>query len=138
MPWPGNAASPWISTGTTAAGSCTSSRALRVVWSARARAGRQLDRLVEHRHHGVEPLDRELLLPEECLVEVVLERLHLGQPLEQAAALVRLAQDGGRDAAHELVVQADGGGLERGVADGLGAERVEARGEVPVHAVRLH
>ena len=30
-----------------------------------ARRGRQLDRLVEHRHHRVEPLDRELLLPDE-------------------------------------------------------------------------
>ena len=37
MPWPGKAASPWISTGSTALGSWASSRALRVVWSARAR-----------------------------------------------------------------------------------------------------
>src|ERR671914_335975 len=113
MPWPGNAASPWISTGTTAAGSCTSSRALRVVWSARARAGRQLDRLVEHRHHGVEPLDRELLLPEEGLVEVVLERLDLGEPLQQAAArlgLERLAVLAGLDRLaqpHALLVVRD-------------------------------
>ena len=186
MPWPGKAASPWISTGTTAAGSCASSRALRVglvgaraaldhrvhelevarvgrerdrdaaprPWSRRcrwrrsgtsrrrcrprarrsrprasarprtrrgsrrrggrpcgqhvqpaavrhaehhlARAGRggQLDRLVEHRHDRVEALDRELLLAEEGLVQVVLERLDLGQPLEQRRARRRRAAGG--------------------------------------------
>ncbi len=52
-----------------------------------ARRGRQLDRLVEHRYEGVEPLDRELLLAEERLVEIGLERLHLGQPPQQLAPL---------------------------------------------------
>ena len=37
MPWPGKAASPWISTGTTRLVSWVISRPLRLVWSARAR-----------------------------------------------------------------------------------------------------
>ena len=41
----------------------------------RARRGRQLDRLVEHRHHHVEPLERELLLAEERAAQVLLEAL---------------------------------------------------------------
>ena len=53
---------------------------------ARARGRGELDRLVEHRHERVEALDRELLLAQEGLVQVALERLDLGQPLEQAAA----------------------------------------------------
>jgi hypothetical protein len=47
-----------------------------------------LDQLVDHRHEHVEPLDRELLLAEEGLVQVALERLDLRQPLEQRALLV--------------------------------------------------
>ena len=156
---------------------------------ARALGGGDLDHLVEHRHERVEALDRELLLAEEGLVQVVLERLHLRQPLQQpapgllgkrlavAAALDRLpqpdallvvrdvldligdrarvglaqagqrlgervarhrdAQHRGRDAAHQLLGQVDRGGIERGIADGGRAERVELRGEVAVHAVRL-
>ena len=50
----------------------------------RAGGGGELDRLVEHRHEHVEPLDRELLLAEERAAQVVLEALDLGQPLEQA------------------------------------------------------
>ena len=52
------------------------------------RLGGQLDRLVEHRHQRVEALDRELLLAQERLVQVALERLDLGQALEQAALLL--------------------------------------------------
>ena len=55
----------------------------------RARLGPELDRLVEHRDEHVQPLDRELLMPEECSPQVVLEDLDLGQPLEEPAALVR-------------------------------------------------
>ena len=54
----------------------------------RAFLGTELDRLVEHRDHHVEPLDRELLLAEERAAEVALEALDLGQALEQAALLV--------------------------------------------------
>ena len=50
--------------------------------------GGELDRLVEHRHHHVEALDRELLLAEERAAQVVLEALDLGEPLEQAPLLV--------------------------------------------------
>src|SRR3954453_15497690 len=45
--------------------------------------------LVEHRHEHVHALDGELLLPEERLVQVALERLHLGQALEERALLLR-------------------------------------------------
>ena len=48
----------------------------------------QHDHLVEHQHHHVEALDRELLLAEERAVEVVLERLDAQQPVEDVAALV--------------------------------------------------
>ena len=41
----------------------------------RAVLGGELDRLVEHRHHYVEALDRELLLPEERAAKVLLEPL---------------------------------------------------------------
>ena len=151
----------------------------------------QLDRLVEHRHHHVEPLGGELLLAEEGLAEVVLERLGARQPLEQRALLVgaqRLAVLARLDHAAqpdallvvgdvlELVgdraavgldemrqrlgqrlarhVEAERGrgdpglqlggqrrlgpvGLERWVADRLGAERIEPGGEVAVHPVGL-
>ena len=55
----------------------------------RAGLGGELDRLVEHRHHHVEPLDRELLLAEERAAQVLLEALDLGQPREQPLLLVR-------------------------------------------------
>ena len=48
------------------------------------------DRLVEHRDHHVEPLDRELLLAEERPAQVALEALDLGQALEQPALVVRV------------------------------------------------
>ena len=54
----------------------------------RAMLGSDLDRLVEHRHHDVETFDRELLLPQECALEVVLEAFDLGQPLEQETSFV--------------------------------------------------
>ena len=54
----------------------------------RARAGAQLDRLVEHRDHHVEALDGELLLPEERAAKVVLHPLDLAEPAEQAHALL--------------------------------------------------
>ena len=153
--------------------------------------GGERDRLVEHRHHRVEALDRERLLAEEHAAQVALHPLHLAEPLEQALLLIwrqrlavlprldRLAQPDaelvlgdvldlvgdrpavglaqarervgerlGRDIEAEQV-RRDLGlelgrqlgdqalGIERGVADGLGAERVEMRGEVAVHAVRL-
>ncbi len=50
----------------------------------RAVLGRQLDRLVEHRDHHVETLERELLLPEEALAEEALHPLHLAEPAEAA------------------------------------------------------
>ena len=49
----------------------------------------ELDRLVEHRDHHVETLDRELLLAEERAAQVALEALDLGQALEQPALVVR-------------------------------------------------
>jgi hypothetical protein len=55
---------------------------------ARPGRGRQLDRLVQHRDERVEALDRELLLAEERLVQVVLERLDLGEAPQQLALLV--------------------------------------------------
>ena len=71
----------------------------------RARRGGELDRLVEHRHHHVEALERELLLPEERAAQVLLEALDLREPargarmrssarerLAVAARLDRLAQ----------------------------------------------
>ena len=50
--------------------------------------GRQLDRLVEHRHHHVEPFDRELLLAEEGAAQVALEAFDVGQPPEERLLLV--------------------------------------------------
>ena len=55
----------------------------------RARVGAELDRLVEHRHHHVEPLDRELLLTEECPAQIALHALHLAEASEQAHLLIR-------------------------------------------------
>ena len=156
-----------------------------------ARLGADLDRLVEHRNHHVEAFDRELLLPEELALEVVLEALDLAQPLEQEPSLLgreRLAVPAGLDRVPEpdalLVVRdvldlvrdrsavdlaelrqdvgerlaldadaQDGGrnlllelgrelgdeqlGLQRRVADGLGAEWVEVGGQVAMRAVGL-
>ena len=47
------------------------------------------------------------------------------------------AQDRGRDLGHDLGRQLQRLGVERGVALGLGAERVQPRGQVAVRAVRL-
>ena len=149
------------------------------------------DRLVEHRNHHVEPLDRELLLPEKRALEVVLEALDLCQPLEEVATLFaaqrlpiaagldrmaepdallvvrdvldligdrpavdlpelrqdfgeRLALDPdaqhrGRNAGLELRRQRrlEQLRLERRVADGIRAEWIEVRGQMPVRADRL-
>ena len=54
----------------------------------RACLRRQLDRLVEHRDHHVEPLDRELLLAEEPLAQEALHPLHLAQPAEERLLLL--------------------------------------------------
>ena len=54
----------------------------------RAGVGAELDRLVEHRHHHVEALDRELLLAEERAAQVALHALDLGEPAEQAHLLL--------------------------------------------------
>ena len=48
----------------------------------------EVDRLVEHRDHRVEPLDRELLLAEEDAAEVVLEPFDLGQARQQSLLLL--------------------------------------------------
>ena len=55
----------------------------------RAVLGGELDRLVEHRHHHVQALDRELLLAEEGAAQVLLERLDTGKRGEQLLELVR-------------------------------------------------
>jgi hypothetical protein len=54
----------------------------------RAIFGGQLDCFVEHGDEHVEPFDRELLLTQERTLEVALEHLDLGEPLEQAALLL--------------------------------------------------
>ena len=54
----------------------------------RARFGGELDRLVEHRDHHVEPLERELLLAEEPLAQEALHALHLAQAAEEQLLLV--------------------------------------------------
>ena len=51
-----------------------------------AALGGELDRLVEHRHQRVEPLERELLLAEERAPQVLLEALDLRQPAEEGDA----------------------------------------------------
>ena len=48
----------------------------------------RLDRLVDHDDEHVEPLERELLLPEERPAEVLLEALDLREPREQRSALL--------------------------------------------------
>ena len=54
----------------------------------RAGLARRLERPVEHRHEHVEPLDRELLLRQECAPQVSLETFDLREPEQQLAALV--------------------------------------------------
>ena len=157
----------------------------------RSGAGGDLDRLVEHRHHRVQALDRELLLAEERAAEVLLEPLDAGERLQQADALFRLqrlpvaarldrlpepdplgvirqvldlvghragvdlaqrrerflqrlagdvhAQQLRRDPRLQLRRQRRDQArlVERGIAERLGAERVEARRQVAVHPVRL-
>ena len=53
----------------------------------RACIGGELDRLVEHRHHRVEPFERELLLAEERSTQVLLEPLCPCERLEQVEPL---------------------------------------------------
>ena len=48
------------------------------------------------------------------------------------------AQDRGRDLLHHVQGEAEALRLEGGIPDGLGAEGVEMRGEMPVRAERLH
>ena len=55
----------------------------------RAVGGGDLDRLVEHRDEHVEPFERELLLAEERLAQVLLQALHLRQATEQRNLPVR-------------------------------------------------
>ena len=54
----------------------------------RAARGGEPDRLVEHRHERLEPLERELLLPEERPPQVLLEALGLGEPVQERLALL--------------------------------------------------
>ena len=54
----------------------------------RAGVRRELDRLVEHRHHRVESLERKLLLAEERAAEVLLESLGATDRSEQADPLL--------------------------------------------------
>ena len=154
-------------------------------------AGGDPDRLVQHRHHRVEALERELLLAQEAAAQVELEALDLREPLQQRSTLLgrqrlpvpagldrlpqpdalgvvgemldlvgdraavdvlqrgerleqRVAGDvdakhGGRDASLELRRQwrDEARLVERGIAERLGAERIEPGGEMAVHAVRL-
>src|SRR5262249_62002407 len=51
---------------------------------------RELERLVQHRYEDVEPFERELLLAQKRLAQVLLERLGLRQAMEELSALVRL------------------------------------------------
>ena len=156
-----------------------------------ARVGGELDRLVEHRHHRVEALERELLLAEEGAAQVLLEPLGASERPEQANALLgcerlavaarldrlpqphalgvigemldlvghRAAVDGAevrqrlsQRLARHMHAQERGGNallqlgrqrrdqarlVERRVAERLGAERIEARSEVPVHPMGL-
>ena len=53
----------------------------------RADVGGDLDRLVEHRHHHVEALERELLLAEERAAQVVLHPLDLRSAAASSARL---------------------------------------------------
>ena len=51
--------------------------------------GRTLDRVVEHRDQDVQPFDRESLLTQIGLMQELLQRLHLGKPLQQCPPLLR-------------------------------------------------
>ena len=62
---------------------------------------------------------------------------HPRQRVEQGLALDSDPQDRGRDPRHQLRGQVEVLGLERGIALGLAAERVDAGGEVAVGAVGL-
>ena len=55
----------------------------------------ELDRLVEHRDHHVEPFERELLLPEEPLAQEPLHPLHLAEAAEERSLLVGRRAAGG-------------------------------------------
>ena len=57
--------------------------------AARAVVRRQLERLVEHGNHDVEPFDREQLLTQKGAAEVALEALDVRQPGEKALLLLR-------------------------------------------------
>ncbi len=48
----------------------------------------QLDCLVQHRDHGVQAFDRELLLPQVRPAEIALEAFDLGEARQQALLLV--------------------------------------------------
>ena len=71
----------------------------------------ELDRLVEHRNHHVEPLDRELLLPEERALEVVLEALDLASAARGVGGALRRSTAGGsgRTRSHGEARRAPGG-----------------------------
>ncbi len=73
------------------------------------------------------------LVGDRAAVDVAQVRQRVGQ---RGARHVR-AQDLGRDLRHDLVGQAERLGIERRVALGLGAERIQPRGEVAVRAVGL-
>ena len=82
----------------------------------RAGLGGEIDRLVEHRNHHVQPFERELLLTEERAAEVLLEALGAGDALEQPELLLtahRLAVAIGLD----RVAQPDALGVVRDVLD---------------------
>ena len=55
-----------------------------------AALGGEADRLVEHRHEDVHPLQRELLLAEERASQVLLEALDLRQAAQEREALLGL------------------------------------------------
>ena len=61
-----------------------------------AALGGALDREVEHRHEHVHAFDRESLLAEVGLVQEPLERLDLGEALEQPALFVWCPSASGR------------------------------------------
>ena len=61
----------------------------------------------------------------------------MGQRVGERRARDVHAQDVGGDARHQLGRQPHGLGIERGVADGLGRERVQLGCQMPVRAVGL-
>ncbi len=88
---------------------------------AHARRAGLLDQPVEHRDHRVAALAREALLADVLGVQVALERLGRGQPLEEVAALRRRVRRPRADRLQPLLEEA----LGRRVGDVhvLGAER---------------